>query len=135
MSVDHWEALFDHKYLRWFDLNGQPALCEIVEVHPRVEMTLPGGAKTRKPVIELKQIQGKIENARDDDGKELPGIKPLVLNATNGTKIFGLYGDKPSGWKGKRIVLFEETITMWSKELRRKVERQSIRVRAPKGAE
>lgn len=132
MSVDHWQALFDHKYLRWFDLHGQPALCEIVDVQPLVEMTLPGGAKSRKPVVKLKQIQGKIDNARDDEGKELPHIKPLVLNATNGGSIAAICGDKPSAWKGKRIVLFQETITMWSKEQRKKVESPSIRVRAPK---
>lgn len=133
MGVDHWQALFDHKYLRWFDLNGQPALCEIVDVQARVELTLPGGAKARKPVITLKQVQGKIENAKDDDGKELPHLKPLVLNATNGGVIASLCGDKPSAWKGKRIVLYQESITMWSKELRKKVETPGIRIRAPKG--
>jgi hypothetical protein len=132
MSVDHWEALFDHKFLRWFDLNGQPSLCEIVEVQARVEMTLPGGAKSRKPVVTLKQIQGKIENARDEDGKELPTLKPLVLNSTNAGTIAGIHGDLPSAWSGKRLVLYQDKTTMWNKELRKKVELPCIRVRAEK---
>ena len=131
-GVDHWQALFDHNYLRWFDLNGQPSLCEIIEVQARVELTLPGGAKSRKPVIKLKQIQGKIENARDEAGKVLPGIKPLVLNSTNGFTIAEIHGVAPSGWIGKRIVLFEATTKLWSKELRKNVDTPCVRVRAQK---
>src|SRR5690606_32331472 len=132
-QVDHWQALFDNKFLRWFDLNGQPSLCEIVEVQGRVELTLPGGAKSRRPVVHLKQLQGKIVNASDEDGKSLPTIKPLVLNATNGQSIADIYGEKPSAWVGKQIVLFEARTKMWSKETKRMVETQCIRVRAPKG--
>lgn len=131
--VDHWQALFDHTYLRWFDLNGQPALVEIVAVHPRVELTLPGGAKARKPVIDLKQVQGKIDNARDENGKELPTMKPLVLNATNGWSIAEICGKKPSGWIGKKIVLYQDMTKLYSKELRKMVETECIRIRAPKG--
>ena len=132
MSVDHWQALFDHNYLRWFDLNGQPALCEIVEVQARVELTLPGGAKSRKPVVTLKQLQGKIQNARDENGKELETLKPLVLNSTNGCMIADIHGDKPSAWNGKRIVLYQSNTKMWNKELRKNVEVPCIRVRAEK---
>lgn len=133
MSVDHWQALFDHNYLRWFDLNGSPSLCEIVEVQARVEMTMPGGAKSRKPVVRLKQIQGKIESAKDEHGKDLPTIKPLVLNNTNGCSIAELHGDKPSGWVGKRIVLYQAVTRMWNGDLKKMVEQPCIRVRAPKG--
>lgn len=132
MAIDHWQALFDHNYLRWFDLNGQPALCEIVDVQARVELTLPGGAKSRKPVIKLKQIQGKIENARDEEGKPLPTIKPLVLNSTNGCAIADIHGDKPSAWCGKRIVLGLSKTRMWNADLKKMVEVDCIRIRAPK---
>lgn len=132
MTVDHWQALFDHTYLRWFDLNGQPALCEIVDVQERVEMTLPGGAKTRKPVVRMKQIQGKAERARDADGKELPTLKPLVLNVTNGGKIAEICGVAPSGWPGKRIVLYPDTVQMWKNK--KKVDEPCIRIRAEKSA-
>ncbi len=128
MSVDHWQALFDHNYLRWFDLNGQPSLCEIVDVKARVELTLPGGAKSRKPVITLKQVQGKIENARDEYGKTLATIKPLVMNVTNMETIAELYGVAPSAWKGKRIVLFQAETQMGKKK-----NEPCIRLRAPKG--
>jgi hypothetical protein len=132
MTIDHWQALFDHNYLRWFDLNGQPALCEIVDVQARVELTLPGGAKSRKPVVRLKQIQGKIENARDDEGKPLESIKPLVLNSTNGCAIAEIHGEKPSSWKGKRIVLCLAKTRMWNADLKKMVEVDCIRIRAPK---
>lgn len=132
MTVDHYQALFDHNYLRWFDLNGQPALCEIVDVQARVELTLPGGAKSRKPVIHLKQVQGKIENARDADGKELSHIKPLVLNSTNACMIADIHGEKPSAWFGQQIVLYEAKTRMYQQELKKMVEVPCIRVRAPK---
>lgn len=132
MPIDHWQALFDHNYLRWFDLNNEPALCEIVDVQARVELTLPGGAKSRKPVIKLKQVRGKIDNARDENGKELPSIKPLVLNSTNGCTIADIHGDKPSDWKGKRIVLYQANTKMWNAELKKMVDMPCIRIRAPK---
>lgn len=134
MPVDHWQALFDHNYLRWFDLNQQPALVEIVDVQARVELTLPGGAKSRKPVVKLKQVQGKIDNAKDEHGKSLDTIKPLVLNHTNGQMIAELHGDQPTGWKGKRIVLYPTTTRMWSNELKKMVDQECIRVRAQKEA-
>lgn len=132
MVVDHWQALFDHNYLRWFDLLGQPALVEIVEVQPRVDLTLPGGMKSRKPVVKLKQIKGKIENARDDSGKALPTIKPLVLNATNACSIADICGDKPSAWKGQRVVLYQSETKLYSHVQRKMLDVPCIRVRAPK---
>lgn len=93
---DDYAALFDHTYLRWFDLAGQPAVVEIVKADRKVELTLPGGAKSRKPVIHLKQISGKIET-----------MKPLVLNVTNASAIAGLHGRNVSGWIGKHVELFQ----------------------------
>lgn len=95
---DHWETLFDHTYLRWFDLHGQPALVEIVSVDKNVELTLRGGAKKKAPVLQYKQLSGKIEHT-----------KPLVLNRTNSNLIAGIHGTKPSGWIGKQVVLFQDT--------------------------
>lgn len=131
-TIDHWQALFDHNYLRWFNLNGAASLVEIVAVEGLVEMTLPGGAKTRKPVVHLKQLQGKIENAVDDNGKTLPTIKPLVLNSTNAGTIAEIHGKKPSAWVGGKIVLYPSTTKMWSKESKKMVEMECIRIRAPK---
>lgn len=127
--TDHWQALFDHKYLRWFDLKGEPALCEIVKVEARVELTLPGGAKARKPVIHLKLVQGKIENAKDENGKSLDTIKPLVLNTTNGSAIASIHGAKPSNWTGKQIVLFETTTSLWNRQTKKMEEVPCLRVR------
>ena len=131
-NIDHWQALFDNSYLRWFDLLGQPALVEIVGVQARVELTLPGGAKARKPVLALSRVQGKVQNDVDDEGKALPTIKPLVLNVTNAGEIAAICGDKPSGWVGQQIVLYETTTRMWDADTRAMVDAPCIRVRAPK---
>jgi len=120
-GIDYWEALFNKKYLRWFHLNGKPSLVEIVRVERDVEMTLRGGHKEKKPVLHVKQVQGSI--AKD---------KPLVLNTINGNEIATIHGPQPSGWPGKRIVLFRDDTEMYDKKARRNVMRPCIRVRAPK---
>ena len=56
---DDFERLFDQNYLRWFHLQGEPALVEIVKID-RQELTLRGGAKKKSPVLTLKQIRGQI---------------------------------------------------------------------------
>lgn len=128
-AKDHWQALFDHKYLRWFDLKNEPALCEIVNVEARVELTLPGGAKAKKPVIHLKLVKGKIENATDDNGKPLNTIKPLVLNTTNGSMIASIHGPKPSEWLGKQIVLYETNTRLWNSQTKKMEEVPCLRIR------
>jgi hypothetical protein len=99
MTFDHrddFERLFDQNFLRWFHLNGKPALLEIVNV-TREELTLRGGAKKKSPVIVVKQIQGAIES-----------IKPLVMNRTNMEELTSFLGRKPSEWTGKQFVVFQD---------------------------
>jgi len=115
VTVDHWEALFNHKYLRWFNLNGLPALMEITRVEGHVPMRLPNGEKVAKPVIHLKQIQGKITD-----------LKPLVLNVVNGNTISTIHGPAPSGWPEKQIVLFPDKTSVGGEM------KNCIRIRAPK---
>jgi hypothetical protein len=105
-AKDNWEALFDHAYLRWFNLNDQPALVEIVKVEKNVELTMRGGVKTKKPVVYLKQIKGAMEEA-----------KPLVLNVTNSNSIAAIHGPKPSQWIGKQIVLFCDVAKLQGKDV------------------
>ena len=93
---DHIDSYFDNTYLRWFDLQGKPSLVEIVKVDRKVELTLPGGATSKKPVIHIKQIKGHIE-----------AVKPLVLNRSNRDSIVAIYGTSVSAWLGKKIVLFQ----------------------------
>lgn len=131
-AKDHWQALFDHKFLRWFDLKNEPALCEIVNVQARVELTMPGGAKSRKPVIHLRLVQGKVENAKDENGEMLKTLKPLVLNTTNGSTIASIHGPQPSQWIGKQIVLFETTTRLWNSQTRKMEEVPCIRIRKVK---
>lgn len=116
-KIDHYEALFNSTYLRWFDLNGQPALVEIVKVESDIEMTLPGGAKDKRPVLHFKQVNGKIT-----------AIKPLVMNKTNGNSIAGIHGVKPSAWIGKEIVLFQDVTNCKGKQV------NCVRVRARKAS-
>ena len=115
--IDHFEALFNGKYTRWFDLNGSPALVEIIGIESNVEMTLPGGAKSKRPLMKFKQIQGGIEK---------DNVKPLVLNKTNGNEIAKIHGPKPSQWVGKQVVLFQTTTKVGREE------KNCIRIRASK---
>lgn len=115
---DHYAAYFDHTYLRWFDLQGYPALVKITKAERKVEMTLPGGAKCRKPVITLEMLQGKIVD-----------VKPLVLNATNAAAIAAIHGNSVSGWIGKEIVLFQTERLLRGKPV------EAIGVRAKKGSD
>ena len=118
---DHFETLFDANYMRWFHLNGQPALVEITKLERDVELTLRGGAKSKKPVLHLKQIQGKITE-----------MKPLVLNRTNSNSIAVIHGPKPSQWVGKQIVLYPATTQMYDRELKKMLEVGCIRIREMK---
>jgi hypothetical protein len=93
---DDFERLFDQNFLRWFHLQGKPALLEITKV-TREELTLPGGAKKKSPVIAVKQIQGSIES-----------VKPLIGNKTNMVQLASFLGRKPSDWVGKQFVVFQD---------------------------
>ena len=93
---DDFERLFDQNFLRWFHLQGKPALLEITKV-TREELTLRGGAKKKSPVIAVKQIQGGIES-----------VKPLVMNRTNMEELASFLGRRPSEWVGKQFVVFQD---------------------------
>lgn len=110
---DDFERLFDQNFLRWFHLQGEPALVEIVKID-RQELTLRGGAKKKSPVLTLKQVRGKIES-----------IKPLVMNRTNMDEVATFLGRKPSEWVGKQMVLFQDATKLKGHTV------PCIRVRAP----
>ncbi len=88
MTVDHYEALFNSKYLRWFDIAERKEVTVEIEGVTVEELTLPGGAKDNRPVMRFKGAK-----------------KPLVLNKTNANAIAELHGVIPSKWKGKPITL------------------------------
>lgn len=92
MTVDHYEALFDSKFLRWFDIVEKgDVTVEITKVR-KEEVTLPGGAKKMAPIVTFKGAK-----------------KEFVLNRTNGDSIAGQCGQKPSQWIGKKITLYVTT--------------------------
>ena len=113
--IDHWEALFDKKYLRWFHLQGQEVVVEIEKVERGVEMTLPGGKKARKPIVHFK-------------GKD----KPLVLNVTHCKSIAEIHGKEVSSWKGKKVLLYPTKTQMYDNDLKKMVERECIRIKEAK---
>ena len=121
-AKDHFEALFNSHYLRWFDLQDKPALIEIVAVEKDVELTMAGGIKKKSPVLKFKQVSGAIAEKKD-----------LVLNKTNCNLIAGIHGTKPSLWVGKQVVLFPTTTRMFDSETKKMNEVGCIRVREKKG--
>lgn len=116
--IDHYEALFDSTYLRWFDLDGKSVTVTISKIERDVELTMRGGVKSKKPVIHF---------------KETP--KPLVMNKTNMASIADLHGPAPSKWIGRQVTLFQSQTDMYDKDLRKMVTRECIRVRASAQAE
>ena len=112
---DHWEALFDSTYFRWFDLSGSPALVSIRKVERLVEVTMRGGAKKKVSIIHFSQVNGKIEN-----------VKPLVLNRTNAETIAAIHGDYVPAWTGKELVLFQDQTKLKGKPV------PCVRIRARK---
>jgi hypothetical protein len=109
---DHFQALFDSKYLRWFHLQGKDCLVTIEKVCKDVEVTMPGGNKEKKPMIHFV-------------GKE----KPLVMNKTNMKSIAASLGPKPSNWTGKQIVLYQAETQMYDRDTRRMETVPCIRVK------
>ena len=98
MTIDHFEALFDKKFLRWFDIDGKGDVVCTIESVKQEELTMRGGVKKKTGVMMIKN-----------------GSKPLVLNATNAEAIAAIYGDRPSQWLGKKIVLYVTTTKLSGK--------------------
>ncbi len=95
MTIDHYEALFDSTYLRWFDLNGKDVTVTIESVKQE-ELTLRGGKKKKAPVVRFV-------------GKK----KPLVLNRTNADKMAELAGtNQVSKWAGVAVTLYQTTTNL-----------------------
>jgi hypothetical protein len=129
--LDDVDALFDRTYLRWYDLMEKPALITILGTEAQVELTLPGGAKAKKPLLHYEVVSGGIKQVPKT--KDMPAhCKPLVLNTTNANSIAAIHGRKPSEWLGKEVVLYQDKVDMFDKETRKMVTRDCIRIRARK---
>lgn len=89
MTIDHWEALFDSKYLRWFDIADKGEVTVTIQDAKKEELTMKGGVKKVAPVLTIKGAK-----------------KRFVLNKTNAESIALLHGNQPTKWKGKTITLF-----------------------------
>ena len=142
MNYDHndnWEALFDKKYLRWFHLNGEPALLEIVKVEKDVELVMAGGVKKKAPLVHFKQVQGKIDTVRPQradkrrNEPEIAGnVKPMIMNKTNLGMIAKIHGPKPSLWVGKQVVLYQTTTREYYECMRNREDGPCIGIRESK---
>lgn len=113
MDRDHYETLFDSKYLRWFDIIDRGDVRVTIESVAKEELTLRGGIKKKAPVVKVKG-----------------GTKQWVLNRTNAESIAKLYGNKPSDWIGKAVTLFVTETQLYNKETKQKEMVPCIRVRA-----
>lgn len=111
-KIDHFEALFDSNYLRWFDLQCREFTLEIKSVKQE-ELTVRGGAKKKAPVVTF-----------------TVGKKPLVLNKTNARTIADLCkSHRVSDWIGKRITLYTDSTQLFNQETRKMETVQCIRVK------
>lgn len=81
-------------------------------------------------------IEGVLEvELASGRGKEVKVVltfretpKALILNKVNAQTIWQLYGRKTTGWRGKRIALYSEQVTVVGKTY------NAIRVRKPQEA-
>lgn len=114
--TDHFEAMFDSNYLRWFHLPEGGVKIKIKGVK-KEEMQLPGSRdKSTKPVLHYELVAGKLEE----------GVKPLVLNKTNARLIAECCGRSITGWIDKEVVLFQSKARLGRETV------ECIRVRSPK---
>ena len=90
----HYKSMYDRNYLYSFDLGDRDVVVEIAKVE-QGKLQQPGSTKvTKKPVVYFK-------------GREAGPA--LVLNATNGKAIAGLYGNDTRDWIGKAVTLYATT--------------------------
>jgi hypothetical protein len=89
----HWKSFLDKEYLGCWDL-PQDRTAEIVKVEAvKLEGVPSEGIKaSRRPVIHFKGT-----------------TKKLIVNATIGKTIAGMYGPDVNQWLGKKITLYGTT--------------------------
>ena len=110
--IDHWEALIDKKYLRYFHLCEQEIEVEIENIFRFQKLVMKGGKESRRTIIKFKNKD-----------------RPLIMNATNLESLAKILGERPSQWIGKKVVLFPSQVTYFDAEIREKVTRSCIRIK------
>lgn len=115
MTIDHYEALFDAKYLRWFDIVERGEVTVTIEDVCREELTMRGGVKKKSPVVTLKGA-----------------TKQWVLNRTNADMIAKIHGNKPTNWKGKKVTLYVAETQLYNREAKQMETVNCIRVKEAK---
>lgn len=89
--MTHWRSMTDREYLGAWDLPRERT-AEIVDVRG---VQLPGAGDikaSRRPVITFKNTE-----------------KRLIVNASIGKAIAGMYGANVEDWRGKRVTLYATT--------------------------
>jgi len=94
--MPHYRSMFSSKYAGAWDFEHGDRQAKIVSVAP---VTI----KDRKGVEEMKPLVTFSPEA---------GLKPLVLNKTNGATIAQMFGDDVLGWIGQTITLYRATVEM-----------------------
>lgn len=122
----HAELLHPNEFLGAHDLRGRDVTLTIHDVRIE-ELTLPGGAKERKPVVHFSEMQ----NRQGTDKKR------WILNKTNRRIIQRLHGNETDDWKGKRITLFPTKVEADGKPIRNQHNPggEAIRVRPTRPAQ
>ena len=88
---------FPSKYLKAADLDGEKRVLQIAEV--KRELVGQGEEQEYKPVVYFE----------DED-------KGLILNATNGRSISGMYGDESDDWTGCFVTLYPAWVDAFGKQ-------------------
>lgn len=113
-DIDHYEALIDKKFLRYFHLRGEDHTLEVEEIYRFQKIVMRGGVESRRTVIKFKGAD-----------------RPLIMNQTNLDSMAEILGPRPSQWIGGKVTLYESVVEYFDTEERRKVRRPCIRIKAP----
>lgn len=109
--MTNWKALAkpDSPYFGEQDFTSPDEIKTVTIASHQVEQVQNESGKSRKGVLRFRE-----------------GVKPLILNVTNGKTIAKLYGKDADGWIGKRIALYFDPNVRFGRELV-----GGVRVKAP----
>jgi hypothetical protein len=111
-KFNHFDLLFPSDYAKAGDLNGRDMAVTITDIEPRHALKTTSGKSEARPLVHFSD-----------------GIKPLVLNKTNGKILRKLYGSEVTAWLGKRVTLYSATVDAFGEQ----VEAIRIRAQVPRG--
>jgi len=103
----HFDLLFPSDYSKAGDLGGRDVPVTIVDIEPRHKLQARSGKAEQRPLLHFGD-----------------GVKPLVLNRTNGKTLRKMFGPEVTAWIGKRVTLFAEVVDAFGERV------EAIRIRS-----